>query len=574
MLLIYTVNIINNYNYVDIILLLLKNETVKDDMKKRTESIKLFFIKSNIISISILIVLVFIFIYNTASTLLINSYNKKLTETLETAAVFIEQNIEIAAVNIINYLEKNNSILNRLTIENKLLELHRFNTNFITASGIIKGETYFTDNSGIKPADLSAFTVSSSQINNFNNIFFLTNLNMFIKKDKPSFQAVSIVIPDYLENTYIVFLIDSSYLRQITSKLIYNMSDFKEIRFNDRKNQNIFSVKHNNKDTMLDTKIFTHTTKNGFILTLEADYSQMDKDIAKLKISLIVMLLFYTIFILIQKSILSSKIYLPIKRMIELMSYIGMGHFDIKLIDRSWREIELLSGQIDIMIKKINSLSKEIYSNKLLTVQTEIRTLQSQINPHFLFNTLNTMKMMAVKNKTENTIKIINLLSEMLHYGIYDANRTVPIAEELKNIETYIKIIEYRFNKTISLSINCPEELLKKQTLKLILQPVIENSIKHGFSDIGSAKISITVLKEYTTIIFIIKDNGNGISENTLKQLLKFLKDRNISDHSSSIGLINVKNRITLKYGTQYGLEIYSSEASGTTIKISIEDLI
>ena len=543
-------------------------------MKKKQKSIKLFFVKSNLISITVLILLMYIFIYNTASTLLINSYNKKLTEILNIIAVNIEHSIEKTALNLVNYLKKNNSSSKQIPIENKLMNINKDNSGLIRAYGIIKEGVYISDNSGITPVDQSIFLRHNSQINKLNNSFFISDLSTFITKENKYFDAISIVIPHHPKNTYIIFIINSNYIKDVFEKLVYNVSDFKILFFNDRQNNNIFSFTTNNSKPLENSKVLKYTMKNGFTLVLIPDYSLLIQDINNLKISLVVLLLFYIVFIFIQKLFLSNKIYIPIKRLIELMKFIGTGHFEIKLIDRSWKEIESLSGQIDIMIERLNSLSEEIYRNKLLAIQTEIRTLQSQINPHFLFNTLNTIKMMAVKNKTDITIKIINLLSEILHYGIYDANRTVPIHEELKNVKTYINLIEYRFDKTIDFSINCPNELLKKQTLKLILQPVVENSIKHGFSDISSAEISITVLKEYTTIIFIIKDNGSGIPENTLKQLLKKLKKKTISDHPSSIGLINVKNRIALKYGATYGLDIYSTGATGTTIKISIEDLI
>ncbi len=543
-------------------------------MKKNQKSIKLLFVKSNIISIIVLILLMYIFIYNTASTLLINSYNIKLTEILNIVAIDIEHIIEITALNWVNYLNKSNTPSKHISIEEKFMDINKYNSGLITASGIIKEGIYIPDNSGIKPVDLSIFLMNNSRVNKLNDNFYISDLNTFMTKDNRIFNAISIIIPYYIENTSFVFILNTTYIKEISVKLINSINDFKYLFFNDRQNNNIFSLPKNNTTSLQNSRVLKHTNKSGFTIILIPDYSLMIQDIKDLRISLLVLLLFFIIFTFIQKSFLSNKIYIPIKRLIELMNFIGTGHFNIKLIDRSWKEIESLSRQIDLMIERINSLSKEIYSNKLLAIQTEIRTLQSQINPHFLFNTLNTMKMMAVKNKTDITIKIINLLSEMLHYGIYDANRTVPICDELKNVKIYIKLIEYRFDKKINLVINCPEELLKKQTLKLILQPVIENSIKHGFSDIDSAEISITVLKKYTSIVFIIKDNGNGISEKTLKQLLENLKDKNISDHSSSIGLINVKNRIALKYGTSYGLDIYSSGANGTTIKISIEDLI
>ena len=543
-------------------------------MKQKTKSIKNFFLKSNIISISVLVLLLIIFIYNTASTLITNYYNKKFTIILNTTAAFIEQNIEINVANIINYPGKNSSISKHISIEDELLKFFRYNSNLFIASGLFRDGTYIPDNSDIKPVDLLEFTMNNFKITNFNNNYYLTNLNAFIKKDKTIFEAISIIVQNILEDTYIIFVIDSSYLKGITLKAVYNISDFKEIRFTDRKMQNIFSVIYNDKETLLNNKTFNRTINNGFTLTLIPDYSLLNQDLSNLKISLFVLLLFYATFTLIQMSILRNKIYMPLKRMTELMSYIGMGHFDIKLIDRSWKEIELVSGGIDIMIEKINSLSREMYINKLLAIQTEIRTLQSQINPHFLFNTLNTIKLMVVKKKTDKTIKIINLLSEMLHYGIYDSNRTVTISDELYNVETYIKIIGYRFDKIINLSINCPQELLMKHTLKLILQPVIENSIKHGFSDIDPAEISITVIRDFTEIVFIIKDNGKGIPENILKQLSKNLKDGNISNRSSSIGLVNIENRLVLKYGSEYGLKIYSSRTTGTTIKISIPDYI
>ncbi|WP_310603307.1 cache domain-containing sensor histidine kinase [Anaerosporobacter sp.] len=281
-------------------------------------------------------------------------------------------------------------------------------------------------------------------------------------------------------------------------------------------------------------------------------------------ISLIILCI--TVFLII---IISRQIVLPIRKLKALMSLAASGNFDnqIKIVTKD--EIGSLATSFNHMIVKINNLIQEVYLTQIKQGETELQMLQSQINPHFLYNTLESISMMATINDDPTTSEMASDLGQILYYGISKNKTEVSLEEELSILGRYIHLQEIRFHDSYSIQIDVPAELYSITIIKLILQPVVENAIYHGMNTIRTGgKIMVTGYQEHSTLFLIVSDNGKGMDSTTVKNLNDYINDKN--DTFKSIGLRNVNKRLKLRYGESYGLTIASDVSSGTIVTITL----
>jgi len=239
-------------------------------------------------------------------------------------------------------------------------------------------------------------------------------------------------------------------------------------------------------------------------------------------------------------------------------------------------EIGLLYTEYNQMIDSLNEYIKKDYQNKLITLDAQMRALEAQIDAHFLFNTLETINSIAEIEEVESIATISMALGNMFRYSIKTQSELVSLADELNHVKDYVSIQTIRFDNRFSIQYNIPEEYKNYKVLKLILQPVIENSINHGFKHcMISGIITITAYKDADTLCICIRDNGIGMNTlqlqnlNSLLQSESKLNELGHREHQS-IGLKNIHSRIRLYYGAVYGLSVESKEQEGTAITIRV----
>jgi len=267
---------------------------------------------------------------------------------------------------------------------------------------------------------------------------------------------------------------------------------------------------------------------------------------------------------------ISSRINRPIIRLIKLMGNIEKGNFDLKLYDNSSEEIEKLSSRIDLMIERINALNKDLYSYKFKSKEAEIRALQAQINPHFLYNALQLIKSMAVCKNLEGVGKIVTLLGNMLRYAVYNPKELVTIYDEIAHVKEYIQIQNFRYPGKFKYRIECGKDIGNNKIPKLVMQPLVENIFTHGFKNSDRIVIKISSETKRNGVYINICDNGSGIDEESAKKITRHLEDSSRKDKSDSIGLKNVNERIRLKFGKPYGVRIIPRHNSWTCIRVYI----
>jgi two-component system sensor histidine kinase YesM len=253
----------------------------------------------------------------------------------------------------------------------------------------------------------------------------------------------------------------------------------------------------------------------------------------------------------------------PIKKLISAMRSVGEGDFQKQVeVDRN-DEFGLLSQRFNRMNDRIQLLVKENYEIKLKEKEAEIHALNMQMNPHFLYNTLNIMNWTAIENNQKELSKMLVCLSGMLHYTSRKDWGAVSLSDELEWMRNYFYIMSARFEGKFSVTYEIEPSLYEGKLPRLLFQPFVENAILHGFSGLEEGGlIAIRGWTEGDSRYFQIRDNGRGISKDGIDAILY--------KESASVGIKNTISRIQLAYGEAYGIRIQSALGEGTSVTVQL----
>ncbi len=263
----------------------------------------------------------------------------------------------------------------------------------------------------------------------------------------------------------------------------------------------------------------------------------------------------------------------PISELCDVAATAGEGDFEIRTKgDNSIVEIQKLNTSVNQMIKKIGQLVDDIRVEEINLRAAELRLLQEQINPHFLYNTLDNIIWLAESGEDEEVVKMVSSLSSFFRTTLSKGRDYITIAEEREHIESYLSIQKFRYRDILSYDIDFEDEILDHSILKLTLQPIVENALYHGIKNKrGMGHIQIDGRMAGDNIEFIVSDNGIGMREEEAEHLRKVISGLISDDRSGGgFGLFNVNQRLQLNYGKEYGLNIESTYNVGTTIRVKI----
>jgi two-component system sensor histidine kinase YesM len=269
----------------------------------------------------------------------------------------------------------------------------------------------------------------------------------------------------------------------------------------------------------------------------------------------------------------------PLKRLSSLMKTVEMGNFEVDLKVQSGDEVGTLARSFNSMVGTIRELIQKNYQIEIRQKEAELYALQSQINPHFMYNTLETIGMAVEEGDREPVVEMVTLLGRMLRFSVSNQSKSVTIGEEVQHVQDYLTIQKYRFEDR--LQFNLVQDLGAREyhtlyTPKFILQPVVENAIKHGLEMRKTLEIHISVSQEFgarsgkTDLVLRVRDNGPGIPEEQLERMENMLRSASFKGRSSQFGLSNVNARIVMMHGPEYGIQIHSIEGKGTEVTIRI----
>lgn len=276
------------------------------------------------------------------------------------------------------------------------------------------------------------------------------------------------------------------------------------------------------------------------------------------------------ILFIIVSVVISIGVSRPIKNLKKLIGDVEKGNLEVIQQDSIESSSWLMSDHFDQYVKTINELLKQINEHISKRHEQEIKILQAQINPHFIYNTLNTIKWVAKFEGNEKTEEGLTALIKLLKSTIQFGRNFTSIEEEIQQICDYIKIQRLRYDDSFSVDIKADKELHKYKTLKFMLQPIVENAIFHGIDhEKKNGYIGIKIEKKDNEIIYTISDNGRGMNE---KQVANLTGRKNST--FTGIGVQNVSERIKKYFGEEYGIRILSKEGEGTKILATIPALL
>ncbi len=269
-------------------------------------------------------------------------------------------------------------------------------------------------------------------------------------------------------------------------------------------------------------------------------------------------------------SYISSRITTPIRKLELSVNEIEKGNLNAKVDAEGSYEIRHLGQSVQNMAKQIQVLMADVVSEHEKKRKQEFDTLQSQINPHFLYNTLDIIVWMIENEKPDQAVKAVTALARFFRISLSRGRSIITVKDELEHVRNYLMIQHMRFKNRFSYIIEAEDEVLELASLKLMLQPLVENAIYHGmeFMD-GDGEIVIAAWKEKGDLYLKVSDNGLGMTEEQVEQLFSD-KPHSGSSRGSGIGVKNVNERIRLYFGSEYGLSIESEPDEGTTVTIHL----
>ncbi|TLS49096.1 sensor histidine kinase [Paenibacillus antri] len=263
--------------------------------------------------------------------------------------------------------------------------------------------------------------------------------------------------------------------------------------------------------------------------------------------------------------LLSNRLTQGLRTLVHHMQEFKKGNYGGPIRVTGNDEISGLQAQYNSMILRISELVDTVYEMGLRKQAAELAALESQIKPHFLYNTLDTMKWMAVKIKAEPIVTLVDSLSKFFRLGLNRGQELTSVAKELQHVQAFMNIQDIRYAGKLRCYFEVDSGLLSCRMTKLILQPIVENAVLHGIQqkEDASGTIRIRIFPDRDHLVFDVIDDGVGISRAQADRLLQ-------DDRGRGYGLRNVNQRIRLYYGESYGLECHSKPAAGTVIRIRL----
>lgn len=265
----------------------------------------------------------------------------------------------------------------------------------------------------------------------------------------------------------------------------------------------------------------------------------------------------------------SRSISRPINKLRRLMKSAEDGNLDVKFDIKGNDEIGQLGYSFNNMINEIKKLLNLVYIEQKSKREAELKILQSQIKPHFLYNTLDNIQWMAMKYGADDIIEVIAALTTLFRIGLSKGKELVRVSEEIEHIKSYLLIQKVRYREKLEYELDIDEGIKYYKIIKITLQPIIENAIYHGVKEkFGNGKIVVKAMKKENMLYFSISDDGPGIEPEKLDRLNKMLEGGEQEGTRTGYGLYNVNERIRLSYGVDYGLKIISTLGKGTTVEV------
>ena len=288
----------------------------------------------------------------------------------------------------------------------------------------------------------------------------------------------------------------------------------------------------------------------------------------------VLILAFALLGILIVNQMVSGNVIRPLLKLDESVRDLENGNLNPDIYIGGPQEVEHLGRTLQTSVHKINQLMDDVLNEQEEKRRSELNALQSQINPHFLYNTLDSVVWMIEGGHNQGAVYMIRQLASLMRISISRGRTIIPIKDEIRHAESYMNIQQVRYKNTFTVSYEIPEEIKDLCTVKLILQPILENAIYYGVQSMdGDGEILVRGSRVGDDVYLDVIDNGLGMPEEQVARLLKgtsLQEEENAARHGNGVGLYNVHTRIQLRFGQEDGLVIQSEPDEGTMVRIHL----
>ncbi len=266
------------------------------------------------------------------------------------------------------------------------------------------------------------------------------------------------------------------------------------------------------------------------------------------------------------------SITMPITRISRVTDQVAKGNLSVRAAAESGAEARMLSDSLNAMIDKINELLDQVTTEQIRLRKAEFELLQAQINPHFLYNTLDTIVWLAEAGDQKRVVSMVGNLSDFFRTSLNQGKDIISIREELAHVRSYLEIQQVRYQDILRYEITVPEDLYEYKIPKITIQPLVENALYHGIKNKrGQGTITITGERSENGFVLYVRDNGIGMTQERLKEVRAGIQKLSYTG-KEIYGLYNVNERIRLNFGETYGISIESTYGEGTCVSISLPD--
>lgn len=281
-----------------------------------------------------------------------------------------------------------------------------------------------------------------------------------------------------------------------------------------------------------------------------------------------------TVTILLVSGRLSRKITEPVRKMNEMTEQFAKGNFSARVDVKSGDELEILANSLNSMVTEIAGLIERIRAEQKNAKDLELKLLQAQINPHFLYNTLDAIMWLTEAGENQQAVSMLSSLSNFFRTTLSKGKDWITVAEEESHIRSYLEIQQFRYQDILRYEISIPEDIKEYYVMKLTLQPIVENALYHGIKNKrGIGHISVTGTMREGGLLFTVEDDGIGMTEGELKRFRGLISGEITDNTPHGFGMANVEQRIRLNYGEQYGIRVESRYGVGTKVTVLIPAL-
>lgn len=266
------------------------------------------------------------------------------------------------------------------------------------------------------------------------------------------------------------------------------------------------------------------------------------------------------------------SITMPITRISRVTNQVAKGNLSVRAAAESGAEARMLSDSLNAMIDKINELLDQVTTEQIRLRKAEFELLQAQINPHFLYNTLDTIVWLAEAGDQKRVVSMVDNLSDFFRTSLNQGKDIISIREELAHVRSYLEIQQVRYQDILRYEITVPEDLYEYKIPKITIQPLVENALYHGIKNKrGQGTITVTGERSENGFVLYVRDNGIGMTQERLNEVRAGIQKLSYTG-KEIYGLYNVNERIRLNFGETYGISIESTYGEGTCVSISLPD--